>query len=391
MGKYKNLEEWREELVGKQFGRLTVQNIEQHIRKSTGKKDGFEAVCKCTCGNTTTVILSNLLSGNTTSCNCVVIENSRINLIKMHQWQKEHPEEFKKIQEDSVRAMLLWQKEHPEESKKQKEKVIEKALKWKKENPDKAKVIDELRLEKAHVWQKEHTEEFKDICRKNIKHAHKWQKEHPEKLKEFQERAMKKAQEWRKEHPEKVSEYSVKANMIASNHYSKEEEEIYNYLLSIGYSIERQFLVENYLFDFHINNFLIEYHGSTYHYSKYENLSNHESKEPPANKKDKNYHKTLRDIAIKNNYHLIQIWDYLWFNNKPFVQKLIKDQLSGIAAYKDYLENNLLNNDYGFVIDGEQVEPNGFWVSTYNKKLVTENYSKAKVLVFNSGYTKIKI
>jgi hypothetical protein len=142
--------------------------------------------------------------------------------------------------------------------------------------------------------------------------------------------------------------------------------------------------------DFRVNNFLVEYHGSIYHYFKYEILNNPESKEPPSEHKEKSYHKNLRDIAIRDSFHLIQVWDFDWLYRKEFVQKLIKDQLSGVATYKDYLENSLLNNDYGFIIDGEQVESNGFWVSTGYRKIVTEDYIMGKVLVYNSGYTKIK-
>ena len=72
------------------------------------------------------------------------------------------------------------------------------------------------------------------------------------------------------------------------------------------------------------------------------------------------------------------------------MKKLIKDQLLGTSDYKDYLEDGLLNNDYGFVIEGEEIDPRPLWISTSNPKhIVEKNYTKGKVLVYNSGYTKI--
>lgn len=92
---------------------------------------------------------------------------------------------------------------------------------------------------------------------------------------------------------------------------------------------------------------------------------------------------------MKNNYKLIQVWDFDWLHRKEFVQKLLKEQLDNTSTYKDYLdENNLLNNDYGFSLNGEQIDPRPIWVSTGHRCIVESNYPKGKVLVYNSGYTK---
>ena len=144
MGKRRTLEEWKKELVGKQFGRLTVLSIQQHIRESSGRKDGFEVVCQCACGNTVTIVLSNLLNSNTTSCGCVVIESSMKNLEKLKQWKLEHSDKVKKIGRESAQCMLRWQKEHPEESYKQKLEALEKAHEWREDNLDRVKEIDQL-------------------------------------------------------------------------------------------------------------------------------------------------------------------------------------------------------------------------------------------------------
>jgi len=65
------------DLAGKVFNRLTV--IEENGRTRFGK---VKWLCKCSCGNETTVIGSGLISGNTTSCGCLKTEiNSEIHKI----------------------------------------------------------------------------------------------------------------------------------------------------------------------------------------------------------------------------------------------------------------------------------------------------------------------
>ena len=172
---------------------------------------------------------------------------------------------------------------------------------------------------------------------------------------------------------------------------SEEENKFYTFLLSLGYTVDRQFIVGGHYFDFKINNFLIEYNGSVYHRVKYENLSNSECKEPPGSSKDSVYHRRLRDIAIENGYCLIQIWDYLWVTERSFVEDLLYRHLSGTANYKDYLIDGLLDNDYGFIVNGEQINPIGQWISTgHPQQIVDESYTKGRVLVYNSGFTRIR-
>lgn len=240
--------------------------------------------------------------------------------------------------------MLDWCEKHPEERKQLQKENVERFRKWIEENPDKALETQKRNLELGHIWWKEHPEETQKIIQKNL-----------------------------------------------CNRTSKEEQKIYDYLLSLGFPIERQVFLDGHYFDFKINNFLIEYNGSTYHYTKFENLNNPKSKAPSTDIKDTFYHRNIRDIAIKNGYFVIQIWDFEWLYKREFIQRLLKDQLSGTANYKDYIEeSSLLNNDYGFIIDGEQIEPKSIWVATNKKRLVESTYMEGKVLVYNSGYTLIK-
>lgn len=55
------------DLTGKNFGKLTV--IERDLNK-----DGTFWICRCSCGKTTSVASSHLLSGHTKSCGCLVKE-----------------------------------------------------------------------------------------------------------------------------------------------------------------------------------------------------------------------------------------------------------------------------------------------------------------------------
>jgi len=57
------------DLTGKKFGKLTV--VERSDKKS---KRGAVWVCECDCGNTTTVVASDLTGGKTHSCGCGWVE-----------------------------------------------------------------------------------------------------------------------------------------------------------------------------------------------------------------------------------------------------------------------------------------------------------------------------
>lgn len=54
-----------DEIMGKKFGRLTVIGWEK------GKNNRTVYICKCECGNQTTAIYSDLVSGKKSSCSCL--------------------------------------------------------------------------------------------------------------------------------------------------------------------------------------------------------------------------------------------------------------------------------------------------------------------------------
>ena len=432
MSKRRTLEEWKIELVGKQFGRLTVLDVQPHIRKSSCRRDGYETICRCLCGNEIIVLANSLLSNNTKSCGCLNKESSLLNLKKAREklkdWEREHPEIVKSNREKGIKACKKWKEDHPDRVKEITRERLCNLKKWRRSHLDVVKEHNIEALKKAHQWQKTHKEEFLSSVRENIKSAIQWNKDHPDKFKEHSERGLLKAHVWIKNYPEEVSDITkrrllgyhkwreshqddiacinkeigrntvrwrkehpkeVRGKLLS--HFSSEEKEIYNYLLSLNFSVDRQYLVGDHYFDFRVGDFLIEYNGSIYHSTQYENQENKTSKVPPSTFKNSNYHKYLMITALENNFRLIQIWDYDWKERKDFICKLLSEQLSGIANYRDYLDDqSLINNDYGFIVDGEQVEPKSLWVCTSNpKRIVDESYTKGRVLVYNSGFTRI--
>lgn len=57
-------------LTGQKFGMLTVLKMDLNYNKDKSRKRIFW-ICKCDCGNTTTVETSNLQNGHTKSCGCL--------------------------------------------------------------------------------------------------------------------------------------------------------------------------------------------------------------------------------------------------------------------------------------------------------------------------------
>lgn len=70
---------------GMRFGRLTV--LERDLTKKD--KEGISWLCKCDCGNITSVKTKHLKSGNTKSCGCYNLDRALENIQK---WNEEHNE-----------------------------------------------------------------------------------------------------------------------------------------------------------------------------------------------------------------------------------------------------------------------------------------------------------
>lgn len=510
MGKRRTIEEWKEELVEKQFGRLTVRNIEPLLDKN-GNKKGFQAVCTCSCGNTKSIPTNSLLKGLTTSCGCYRKEITDRLGKQLVDWHNNHREESHSIAKSNYTSLLKWKESHQEEvrevhikngntlrnrmleesrsklenlkstmiGKKYGKLIVEDIFHYvipstQNHNgfkavcrcacgrlvnisvkrllsntvtscgcstPRKSKLYrcskkdistyktkyrgnrySRLVIQDLYFREGKHKQEVvarclcdcgnttdvllrslrtgntkscgcysKEQAKENVKMAHQWFKDNPDRAREIWKGNKERFLQYQKDYPEVHKNHLISSLYKSKlNLFTKEERSLYTYLVFLGYSVERQFLLEDHYYDFRINNFLIEYHGSVYHCSNYENTNNPTSKPPRVTYKEPIYHKHLRDLAISKGYYLIQIWDYQWIHHRDFVENLLREQLSGTADYRDYLnEQGLLNNDYGFIIDGKQIEPKDIWVATGYRTIVDSCYPKSKVLVYNSGYTKI--
>lgn len=71
------------DLTGLRFGRLTVTGAAADIVFPSGQR-AHRFVCRCECGREVTVIGSNLISGNTTSCGCYRTEVARETMRNNH-------------------------------------------------------------------------------------------------------------------------------------------------------------------------------------------------------------------------------------------------------------------------------------------------------------------
>lgn len=124
----------------------------------------IKARCRCRCGNEYITTIRAVTSGHTTSCGCY--RRSKEKAAKYSQWCKNHPEAM--IAKEAKRKQYF--KDHPE-------KVIqrvEKHLQWRAENPDK---IEQLARQHSKWWH-----DNPEIAAQ-IGSAHsQWFKDNPEKV-----------------------------------------------------------------------------------------------------------------------------------------------------------------------------------------------------------------
>ena len=73
-----------EEMINKKFGRLLVLHRDENVNDSKSKW-----ICKCDCGNITTVAQSDLVTGNTKSCGCFAKELSKNSIKNIAGWNLE--------------------------------------------------------------------------------------------------------------------------------------------------------------------------------------------------------------------------------------------------------------------------------------------------------------
>lgn len=121
--KSKTLDEYRQEMLNKTFGWLTVLDV---FRDE--KTHNRLAKCKCKCGNITIKEMRKVYNGHTTSCGCYNTSKEKAN--KLRQSWANDPERCK----SQANKLKQYYENHPETS----ETISQKVSKFYDENPDKA-------------------------------------------------------------------------------------------------------------------------------------------------------------------------------------------------------------------------------------------------------------
>lgn len=237
--KYKHLEDWKEELVGKEFKYLHVEDVVKIDGSS-----GYFAICKCKCGNSCTIRVYDLISGHNISCGCYSSseENSRQRRIinsnnkelrskSRKEWCKNNPDKVKAIGD----KRSLFCKEHPDKVKEASDKYVQ----WCQNNPDKIKektnkyiqwyndnpILVESMKAKQQEW---HSDSDK------VKEAINKRKSTFESNPNIQLEANKKISEWCKDNPDKVKESREKTHVkVHNNSIVKRSNLDYTSLLNI--------------------------------------------------------------------------------------------------------------------------------------------------------------
>ena len=173
----KTIRQWKEELVGKKFNRLTVLDVVQGFTKS-GIKDGFRASCLCSCGNHVVVRIYALLNNNTMSCGCLALETQKKTGTKnFDEWKKKHPDILLENMAKAREKAKVWGKSHPDKIREKYQKMLECSKKWRDEHPEEAKNNSKKAISIAHEWNKNHPEEMKIISEKGLHAIKKWRDE----------------------------------------------------------------------------------------------------------------------------------------------------------------------------------------------------------------------
>lgn len=67
------------DIVGKKFGKLTVESFSRKVRNEKYKHNKYYYTCKCDCGNLKEVQRVNLITNHTTSCGCLKKRTGKTN------------------------------------------------------------------------------------------------------------------------------------------------------------------------------------------------------------------------------------------------------------------------------------------------------------------------
>lgn len=141
-------------------------------------------------------------------------------------------------------------------------------------------------------------------------------------------------------------------------------------------NIDREFVIDNYRYDFKINNYLIEIDPSYTHNSTYGIFG----EEP----KDKKYHLNKTLVALKNNYRCIHVWDWddenkimdiLHDKEKIYARKCIIKEVP-IKETNEFLQENHLQGtcNYQKISLGLYYKNNLIQIMTFGKPRYNKKY-----------------
>ena len=224
--KSKTLDEYRQEMLNKTFGWLTVLDV---FRDE--KTHNRLAKCKCKCGNITIKEMRKVYNGHTTSCGCYNTSKEKAN--KLRQSWANDPERCK----SQANKLKQYYENHPETS----ETISQKVSKFYDENPDKALARGKLYSEwaannkdKLSEIGKTHSQYYKDnpeVGATAGKKIAQFYKDNPDALKarvakrsetmknnpDIQNIITEKCREWSKNNKDKIREIAIKNSNFYKN------------------------------------------------------------------------------------------------------------------------------------------------------------------------------
>lgn len=208
---------------------------------------------------------------------------------------------------------------------------------------------------------------YNSSTEKGQKHS-KYFKEHPESIASM----IANLKEWRKNNPEKVADISVKISKWYTDHpeflhYSKMEQSVYEYILSIynGTCIRnsRDIISPNELDLYYPEKRIaVEFNGDFWHNVDHRGCQYHSNK----------YLKCKHNSIL-----LVSIFESEWLTNRDAIEKYLVDLFNNKSNQLSYTVDGYMNNNYP--------APN----VTTDDCIVSNFYNSKNSIVYTCGYSKI--
>ena len=229
-GKHHTLDEWKSDLIGKEFNWLTVVDV--IVDESD---NSMKCICKCRCGNIKLIPPCIVSKSKAKSCGCFT-KSSEYKLImstKSKEWCKNNPDKVIEIAKKTSQTY----KNHPEKraeagnkvsqwAKNNQDKIRDKAerfSKWCKDNPDKIKERSKKykqwydnnsdAVEEMHNHQRMAYINNPDLAKERGKKYSQWCAENPDRVKE----QAAKFKQWCKDNQDRRKEAAAKRLQTLKN------------------------------------------------------------------------------------------------------------------------------------------------------------------------------